>query len=729
MLPFPTVHLFSLTLFLSAALAFVVQPMIAKLLLPMLGGAPAVWNTSLVFFQATLLLGYALSDRLVRLEPRRQVVVHLTLLAVAVTVALYGWLAPLREPAAGASPIAWLLVALTTTVGVPFLVLSVNSTLLQRWFVLSGRQEDPYSLYRASNLGSLLGLLAFPFVFEPFLGLRAQTALWLTGLGVLVVLVASCGRRVWAVGSLGIPESVMPSADERLTWRRRALWVAVAFVPSSLTIAVTTYVTTDLAAIPLLWVLPLALYLLSFAITFGPKPASALIQGADWLYPLLAIAVLATLHRASTFPVAAGLVLHPALLFVVGLLAHGYLARDRPHPSHLTEFYLWVATGGVLGGAFNALVAPQIFPTMLEYPLVIGVSAFLLPLARHGGAPSLVDVAIGVGVALLALASVSLVMRTLPTGFAGLVAVFTLPAVLCLMFRQRWLRFGTAMAGLIFMTVALRASDGRILHQTRTFFGTLRVSADPGGIRHVLRHGTTAHGRQDRRGAVRRKIPISYYATTGPIGQLVGRQRTWRRPLRVGVVGLGIGTMAAYAEPGDTFVFYEIDPEVIRIAQTPPWFSYLAESSAKPSIVVGDARLSLAREESRQFDLLVLDAFSSDSIPIHLVTREAFDVYKRHLSAHGLIVTHVSNRHLELRPMIAGVAQAAGLSSVWRVHHVTPAEIAEGYSSSRWVVSGSTAALTANGLPNVDWVSSSLATVRPWTDDYSNLASVIVWQR
>lgn len=729
MLPFRTVHLFSLTLFLSATLAFVVQPMVAKRLLPLLGGAPAVWNTSLVFFQATLLLGYALSDRLVRLAPRRQVMAHLMLLGLAAGVAVYGWLAPLGNPVVGGSPVAWLLVALATTVGVPFLVLSVNSTLLQRWFSLSGRAEDPYSLYRASNLGSLLGLLVFPFVFEPFMGLGTQTAVWLAGLGVLVVLVASCGRRVWAVPQTREAEPAAVGAADAITWRRRALWVGVAFVPSSLTIAVTTYVTTDLAAIPLLWVLPLALYLLSFAITFGPRPAVTTISLADWLYPLLAITVLATLHKASTFPVTASLILHPALLFAVGLLAHGYLAGDRPHPSRLTEFYLWVATGGVLGGAFNALVAPQIFATVLEYPLVIGLSAFVLPLARQRSSSSLADVAVGIGIGVLALATVFVAVRTMPTAISALIAVFALPAVLCLMFRHRWLRFGTAMAGLLLMTVALRASEGRILHQTRTFFGTLRVSAEQGGYMHVLRHGTTAHGRQDRRGAVRRKIPISYYATNGPIGQLVGHQRTWKRPLRLGIVGLGIGTMAAYAEPGDTLVFYEIDPEVIRIAQTPPWFSYLSESAVRPTIVVGDARLSLASEAPRQYDLILLDAFSSDSIPIHLVTREAFDVYKRHLSPQGLIVTHVSNRHLELRPVIASVAQAAGLASVGQTHNITPGEMAQGYSSSRWVVSGTSAALAANGMPDDLWVSSPPTNVRPWTDDYSNLASVIVWRR
>lgn len=491
MLPFPSVHLFSLTLFLSAALAFVVQPMIAKRLLPLLGGSPAVWNTCLVFFQATLLLGYALSDRLVRLRPRLQVVAHVTLLLLAGGVAVYGWLAPLSDPVVGGSPTRWLLAALATTVGVPFLVLSVNSTLLQRWFSLSGRPEDPYSLYRASNLGSLSGLLAFPFFFEPFMTLGTQSRTWLAGFAALVALVAACGRKVWA---LDLPTASTEGGAARaahLSWRCRALWVAVAFVPSSLTIGVTAYISTDLAAVPLLWVLPLALYLLSFAITFGQTPATAFIRLADWLYPVLAVTVLATLHRSSTFPVVANLALHPALLFVVGLLAHGHLAASRPLPGRLTEFYLWVAIGGVLGGIFNALVAPQVFPTIVEYPLVIALSAFVLPLARHGNRSTLVDVAWGVSVALLALASVYVAIQTLPSALTALVAIFALPTILGLVFRKRWLRFGTVISGILLMTVALPKPEGLVLYRTRTFFGTLRVTSEQNGSFHVLRHGTT----------------------------------------------------------------------------------------------------------------------------------------------------------------------------------------------------------------------------------------------
>jgi spermidine synthase len=281
----------------------------------------------------------------------------------------------------------------------------------------------------------------------------------------------------------------------------------------------------------------------------------------------------------------------------------------------------------------------------------------------------------------------------------------------------------------LLMTNILPGTTGRVLYETRTFFGTLRVTADRGGIFHVLRHGTTTHGRQDRRGAVRRRLPLSYYHVRGPIGQLVGRQRTWKRPLRVGVVGLGTGTMAAYAEKGDEYVFYEIDGAVVRIAKTPAWFSYLADSAVQPRIVLGDARLSLAHSPSERFDLLLLDAFSSDSIPVHLVTREAFEIYKRHLGPEGLIVAHVSNRLLEIGPTIASIARSVGLEAVEQASGISPEVAAQGYAASRWVAAGTREALRANALPTDAWRTSPPSTVRPWTDDYSNLAGVIVWRR
>ena len=308
-------------------------------------------------------------------------------------------------------------------------------------------------------------------------------------------------------------------------------------------------------------------------------------------------------------------------------------------------------------------------------------------------------------------------------------AVFLLPSVLCLMFREHWLRLGLALTAIALMTNILPSAPIRVLYQTRTFFGTIKVTAEQGGAFHVMRHGTTTHGRQDRRGAMRRRLPLSYYHVKGPIGQLVGHQRTWKRPLRVGVVGLGTGTMAAYAEANDEFVFYEIDAEVVKIAQTPAWFSYLRESAARPRIVMGDARLSLAHSGSERFDLLLLDAFSSDSIPVHLVTREAFEIYKRHLSPQGLIVTHISNRNIEVRPTVAGVARSVGLKSADQFGGVSPQLVAEGYSGSRWVVSGTDAAFAANGLPNDKWLATPATNVRPWTDDYSNLAGVILWRR
>ena len=419
MLPFRGVHLFSLTLFLSAALAFVIQPLIAKRLLPLLGGSPAVWNTCLVFFQAALLLGYGLSDRLVRLRPRTQVAAHLTLLALAGAMAIYGWLAPLGEPMAGNTrsggswppfPPRWACRSLCC-----------RST---RRCCSGGSRclappRIPTRCTEPATSAACVGLLAFPFLFEPLLTLPAQGALWGAGFATLLVMVASCGRRVWVLNP-SMPRIEPTHAEaEAVSWRSRALWAAVAFVPSSLTIGVTTFISTDLAAVPLLWVIPLALYLLSFAVTFGAKPATTLIRVAGYVYPVLAIGVLSTIHRPTLWPTLGHVVLHPSLLFAVGVIAHGYLASARPHPARLTEFYLWVAIGGVLGGTFNALIAPQIFSSIIEYPLVIALSAFVLPLAWYGAASTLLDVALGIGVGLIALATAAVAQRTMPYGPAA----------------------------------------------------------------------------------------------------------------------------------------------------------------------------------------------------------------------------------------------------------------------------------------------------------------------
>ena len=726
--------LFSITLFLSAALSFVVQPLIAKRLLPYLGGSPAVWSTSLVFFQAALLGGYALAHLLARRALRLQAVVHVTLLVAAALLAAQTWRGGIQPPGAGEAPVPWLLGILAVSVGAPFVALCVNSTLLQRWAALAEPGRDPYVLYRWSNLGSLSGLLAYPFLLEPLLTGRQQGTLWVAGFVACLLLVGVCASRAIRRQALNGPVSeAAVAAGEPIGPGRRQAWVMLAFIPSSLTLGVTSHITTDLASVPLLWVIPLGLYLLSFAITFGPRPSRA-VTVAGWAYPVLLVAAFATMARMATVPAIVPLLVHPALLFATGLLAHGALAADRPSPRRLTEFYLLVAAGGVLGGAFNALAAPRLFSSLAEYPVVLLLSAFVLPGLLYRRGTALPDAAWGLGAGVL-----TLVAGAAASGAAGaganpspavLVAVFLIPALYLTWLRRQWLRFGTGVIAVYLATgVVLARPQTLVLAQVRTFFGVLRVTSEAAGRFHVLRHGTTTHGRQDRRGAAMRRTPLSYYHPHGTIGQVLQAVRARGRPLRVGVVGLGTGTMAAFAREGEHWVFYEIDEAVVRIATTAPWFSYLADAPVEPEIVMGDARVSLTREAPRRFDLLVLDAFSSDSIPVHLMTREAFALYRSHLAPGGLVLTHVSNRHLELEPLVASVAASVGLTSRYQVVVADGRALADGFSSARWVVSAEPATFEEERLAGLPWRDArELEASRVWTDDYSNLASVIVWR-
>ena len=726
--------LFSLTVFLGAGLLFAVQPMVGKMLLPFVGGAPAVWNTCLVFFQLALLVGYGYAHVTVtRLDRRQQVMLHLALAFVACAVL------PVRvrdRPMASFSveqPIPWLLLALGLGVGLPFVVVSATGPLVQRWFTeTQPLRNDPYVLYAASNLGSFAALLGYPLLLEPQLSLARQNRLWLGGYLALIGLLAVCGlRSMWcARADLGTTTPVREAVD-RTDLRARLRWVALAAVPSSYLLGVTTFLTTDVAAVPLLWVIPLALYLLSFVIVFAPGTARSH-RGLARTFPALALLIVLVTVSGMALPLAVLLPLHLLAFFVASVMCHGELARNRPAASRLTEYYVLLALGGALGGAFNALVAPLLFHRVLEYPLAIVLACLLRPSAQRTEAPAGLgiarrDVVLSLAVACLT-AGFVLGARWfgLAAGRAGVAAVFGVPAIVCYTFVERPARFALGLLALLLAGQLHTGPQGRPLHEVRTFFGVLRVTVDDEGRFRQLVHGTTFHGRQ-RVGDASHAEPLSYYHPSGPAGDVFRYVRRDTGQPAVGVIGLGVGSLCAYARADEEWVFYEIDAAVERIARDPAFFTFWRDCRAqRRSVVVGDARLRLAEASDGRYAILIVDAFSSDAIPIHLLTREALALYRRKSAPHGWIVLHVSSQHLDLMPIVAGLAADAGALAYARDDLVLgAAERRAGKDPSRWAVIAQTRSDLGALADDPRWRPLPAPTGRVWTDDYSNLWTVI----
>lgn len=757
--------LYAATLFLSAALLFLVQPMFAKLALPLLGGAPAVWNICMVFFQAALLAGYAYAHFSTRmLGFRRQALVHAAVMLLAL-VAL-----PLAVPAewvpdAQASPVRDLLLLLAIAVGLPFFVIASTAPLLQKWFSTGGHAHarDPYHLYAASNLGSLSALLAYPLLIEPTLGRDQLGALWSAGYVLLIALVAACAVPLWRAAAGIAPGAPATAADPAAppTWRRRLRWIALAAAPSSLMLGVTTHLTTDVAAVPLLWVVPLALYLLTFVLVFA-RPAPVAHRWMLRLLPTAAVIMLLMLLMQATEPAWLVMFLHLAVFFIAAMACHGELARDRPDVGQLTEYYLALGVGGVLGGAFNALVAPMVFATPVEYPVALVVACILVPayVGFFAGAPAraarpeagrgrwarVADIGYPVLVGAVAMAGVLYANQAaFADDRARLILSAGIPAVACFALSERPLRFGLALAAVLLAGQLDTATRGVPVETQRSFFGIHRVTharveqeaAAPQAL-NLLFHGTTLHGAQlrDAAGApAAADEPLTYYRRKGPIGQLFAAFRgTDPEALRrVGVVGMGAGALLAYAEAGDRFTLYEIDPSVVRIATDVRLFTFHREAirrGATVDVTLGDARLQLAAAGGG-YDLLVLDAFSSDAIPMHLVTREAFQTYLGKLDADGILAVHMSNRYLRLEGVLAAVAEALGLVCAVQYDRVSERDRrAYRYSSDWLVMARDLAALRplAPDAPTSRWrVARAQAGVSPWTDDYSNILRVFDW--
>ncbi len=731
--------LFILTVFTSASLVFSIQPIYARLLLPLLGGSPAVWNTVVTFFQGVLLLGYSYAHLLTKRAPLRwQLIIH------AVVLSLPMFLLPVAMPAGlevpqSAQPHLWIYWLMMVTVGAPFFALSTTTPLMQKWFSWSGHRqsENPYFLYVASNTGSLLALLSYPIVIEPVFGLGQQASCWRYGYLLLVLLVVACALYLWRnasqIKAIYSTESCSEAGTARQTinWPTKLRWLLLAFIPSSLMLGVTTFVSSEVAAIPLMWIVPLALYLLTYIFAFARRQFIE-VEKLRRIQILMTVGVAMLVNMQATQPLVPLMVVHLLYFFVTAWLCHTLLAAIKPPAEYLTEYYLWLCIGGVLGGVFNSLVAPLVFSSVLEYPIVIVAAGFAIWWETRADKQQIINwLDWSLPLALFGLLlMVGVWFSALPEDQAVVYGViFGLPALGCFFFSKRPLRFALGIAALLFGGLSFEIQPGRELYAERSFYGINRVTLDPRGF-HLLFHGRTLHGMQSLDES-RKSEPLTYYHPSGPIGDVFSAYGQ-QPDVSVALVGLGTGALATYARPGQEWSFYEIDPVVETIARDPRYFTYLRDASVPVAVVLGDARLNLIKARDAKFGIIVLDAYSSDSIPIHLVTREAMLIYLRKLAPGGVIAAHISNQHLDLEPVFAALADDLDLQVYFcddtSVDHD---QMVRGKSASQWLVLGRRNEGIEKMAKFQHWSPTNRdkkGINRVWTDDYSSIWNVFYWR-
>ena len=720
---------FILAIFCGSFLLFLVQPMIARMALPRLGGAPAVWNSAMLVYQLLLLGGYAYAHWLGRFAPRTQGMIHLGLLVAAATMLPIGLIG--SNPSPDANIFLWVPWLLLVSIGPVFLAISAQAPLVQRWYAVSGG-HDPYPLYAASNLGSFAGLLAYPLIVEPLLPVALQSVAWSLGYALVLCLIAACLLAL--PKSAAIHEASAGSPPPSL--RQAILWMALAAIPSGLILSTTLYITTDIVAMPLMWVVPLGLYLLSFSVAFASdrRPATWIVRLAPFALLVAAVGLFipATMWLAG---VSAAIV----SLFAVSVALHAALFERRPDPAHLTAFYLYLSVGGVIGGIFGALVAPLIFDWTYEHPLLMVAAALAIPAASplrrfadlwngseaahratRWGIPLILIISmIGMGPFGLPASSLVAMLATCLLFAIGIVAI------------GNRVLFAAAVGGLMLSMggwgkLALSADPGKM---SRSFFGIYSIGTRQGGQARVLLHGTTIHGIQLLGSAERERTPTSYFSAPSGVGMALSAAPPLFGPqARIDIIGLGAGTLACYARPGQHWTFYEIDPEVVEIARDPQRFSFLSRCTPGVPVLVGDARLTLEGAAPGSTDILVVDAFSSDSIPMHLLTLEAFKSYRRKLSADGLLMVHISNRHLDLTPVVAAAARD-GWAARRRFYRPTAEDIdRKQHTSSLWVAmspSSATIARLEAANPGAWQPLEGRPGFRPWTDDYASVLPVL----
>jgi hypothetical protein len=760
---------FTAATFLSALLLFSVQPMFAKMVLPVLGGSPSVWAVAIFFFQAALLAGYCYAHLLIaRVRLPVTGLVHAGVCLLALISLPIGLPAGWSEPPPG-EPYIWQLGLFTVAIGLPFVAVAANAPLLQAWFARTGHPQghDPYFLYAASNLGSLIALLGYPFVLEPAFGLKALARLWTLGFLLLVAALALTFMLMLSRQSDGLPVAGLSTAGSgpdtagaAPTWGDRLGWIGLALVPAALLTAFTTHITTDIASAPLLWVLPLSLYLLTFVLVFRER---SLIRRDVMLFlHLIAVAVALlvisqTKHETWFLTAATGVV----VFFTSAMVAHRTLYEARPAARYLTQFYLWMSLGGALGGLSAALIAPRIFNEVFEYPLLLALSmacrpdvfdgavlrrlwASLRSLPRLGaalgpdgeGGPRLSErdkqemllLWILIAGGILAIYWVPWAVTKLPVNlgdWGSTIIVVALLVVVLLAEVKRPLR--QLVAGLlIFCALAWLPSAVKRGEAQRSYFGVYRVQTSPDGDFHTLIHGTTLHGaqriRDDQGNRIDDPTPATYYYENSPIALTVVkvRERLGDKKGRYGVTGLGAGSLACHAKEGEAWRFFEIDPVIVGIASDPRYFTFLRHCQPNPDIVLGDARLTMAKEPDDSFDLIVVDAFSSDAVPVHLMTAEALRLYLDKAKPDGIVLLHISNRYLDLDSVLG-----ATVKLLPGVHGFI---ISDDSADGSYAQSTSTVAVFAKSTEALEPLRSleersdfDDGGLKPWTDDYSDI--------
>lgn len=729
--------LFSATLFTSAGLLFWIQPLIAKTLLPLLGGAPAVWNTCLLFFQTTLLIGYLYALASSRwLGLRAQVALHLFFL---VLIAYYLLRSPVHAPVPASlqapGPTLWLLQTLLVSIGLPFFIISASNPLLQGWFSKSQHDlaGDPYFLFAASNAGSLIALLAFPFLLEPNLGLSEQYRWWRLGFAVLATLICLIALALKPLGSKvqKLPEEAIES-ESHVSVFRRLRWMALSFVPSSLMLGVTTYITSDVASVPLLWVIPLALYLLTFVLAFARRQFAST-AALSRVLVVAALVVTLIISSGATEPAWALILANLGFFFIAALTCHRQLAHDRPSTTHLAEYYLWIAFGGALGSFFNVFIAPLLFSSIVEYPLAIGLACLL----QHWGTNDdnrqssfdYRDVVYPLGLYVLTAGlAVLAIYSRVNSSTIKLIIVLAAPLIIINhFFRERPIRFALGLGAVMLASLLYTGATDRTLYAHRNFFGTIRVTTDSTGKINSFHSGNTIHGRQFMDQS-RRCEPISYHHEHGPLGQVMAVFNAAPANQNVAVIGLGVGVMAAYSKSGQQWTFYEIDPDVINLARNSQHFSYLQNcAGGSLNVVEGDARLNLQGAPAGHFGLIVFDAFSSDAIPVHLLTQQSLDLYLSKLAPGGILAFNISSRSLNLKPILADLAASRNLMCIG-FDDLKPDSV-EGKDPSQWVVMARSPEEISNLSINSQWKRlNGNAGARVWSDDYSNILRAIIWE-
>ncbi len=732
--------LFVATLTSSALLMFLVQPMVGKALLASLGGTPQVWNTCMVFFQTMLFAGYLHAHYTGKiLGLKRQAIVHLAIALAALLFLPFGVAQTDLVSLDTQHPVLWLMRILFVSVGVPVFLIAATAPLLQVWFAHSRHPaaSDPYFLYAASNCGSLIALIAYPAVIEPLTNLRQQWAWWGGGFVLFVGMLVACAlllRRDSAGTSSVRPVTKDRQSLSTVRGTERLRWLLLSFIPSSLLLGITTHITTDIAPVPLFWVVPLALYLITFIMAFTATPLihSALAQRIQaFAVTLVAVMTLTTGITVAAAPVSISL--HLIVFFFTALVCHVELYRLRPPAHNLTEFYLWLSLGGLLGGVFNALIAPIVFSQLIEYPLVLVAACALRPLdggSMHNKRRSILDVALPFGLAAVAyqaMTSFALLgdVNSLLRNAIMLLAVAAIGVAL-LSFSHRPMRFALGVGALMCVLPGIFSSaSGSVGYSARTFFGAYKVTRNETLGLNVFSHGTTVHGAQyiDPSKSIQ---PLSYYHQDGPFGDLFAAvaPRLDGRP--VALVGLGVGALTCYGKKGDTWTFYEIDPLVEKVARDERFFTFLRDCPPTAKVVIGDARMTLGEATDHSLALIVIDAFTSDSIPTHLLTREALGGYLKKLAPDGVLALHISNRHLKLAPVIASLARDAGLTGRVRTPNRNTASTSLISSQTELVVLATSVDALGSLMEMRAWAPLQAdPNIRVWTDDYVNIIGAL----